>query len=197
MSAAYPRDAESVVNFWFGTRRSRTFGCVRDTWFRRDDTYSSQIHGQFRHLIDAGMRGQLDHWEATALGALALILVLDQFPRNCYRDSPRAFASESIALRVARAMIARELDLSLPTQYHKAFAYLPFVHDENLVSQFEALRLYTRMGFEQVNRKFYFVIVKHAKAIERFGRFPHRNSVLGRSSSDEELAFIREHPVFD
>jgi uncharacterized protein (DUF924 family) len=122
---------------------------------------------------------------------------LDQFSRNCHRNSARAFAADSKALCVARKIVERGWDDQLPTSYHCAFAYMPFVHDETMESQYKALRLFRRLGFEQFDRQYYSSIIRHAKVIERFGRFPRRNNRLGRTSTDQEIEFLNAHEAFD
>jgi uncharacterized protein (DUF924 family) len=133
-----------------------------------------------------------DHWQAMPLGALALIIVLDQFSRNCYRNTPRAFAADHKALQVAQRLIASGGDRLLPSAHHRAFAYLPFEHDETPASQRESLRLFKQLEAEPGGKSYYRFAERHAAIIERFGRFPHRNAVLGRASTAEESAFLMQ-----
>jgi uncharacterized protein (DUF924 family) len=120
------------------------------------------------------------------------VIVLDQFSRNCHRNAPRAFAADPKALRLAQRMIASGADRLLPSVHHRAFAYLPFEHDETLASQRESLRLFQQLRAEPGGESYYRSAVRHAQVIERFGRFPHRNAVLGRASSAEETEFLRK-----
>ena len=136
-------------------------------------------------------KSALDNWTQTPLGALALVIVLDQFSRNCHRNTARAFAADQKALLTAQQMIASGADRRLPTVHHRAFAYLPFEHDETLASQRESLRLFKQLDAERGGESYYRSAVRHAEIIERFGRFPHRNAPLGRASTAEEIAFLR------
>lgn len=184
-------EARAVLDCWFGAPDTLTFGHARKLWFARDQAFDAMLLERFGTLIDAAREGALDSWTATPPGALALIIVLDQFSRNCYRNTPRAFAADHQALRVAQQMVASGADLRLPTAHHRAFAYLPFEHDETLASQHESLRLFKQLKAEPDGASYYSSAVGHARIIERFGRFPHRNAVLGRQSTDEETAFLK------
>jgi len=185
-------EARAVLDFWFGAPHTPTFGEARKLWFSRDAAFDAMLLERFGALIDAASAGSLDGWAETPLGALALVIVLDQFSRNCHRNTPRAFAADHHALRIAQQMIASGADLLLPTAHHRAFAYLPFEHDEMLASQHESLRLFKQLKAEPGGASYYSSAVRHARIIERFGRFPHRNAVLGRQSTDEETAFLKE-----
>ncbi|APA85334.1 DUF924 domain-containing protein [Paraburkholderia sprentiae WSM5005] len=190
-AALAPRVRE-VLDCWFGAPGTAEHGTERKLWFKRDDSVDTMLRERFGDLIDAANAGELDAWQATPLGALALVIVLDQFSRNCHRHTPRAFAADSKALQTAQRMIASGADRLLPDVQHRAFAYLPFEHDETLASQQESLRLFERLAQEPGGEGYYRYALRHAKVIERFGRFPHRNVLLGRESSDEEIAFLRE-----
>ncbi|MFM0209858.1 DUF924 domain-containing protein [Paraburkholderia sediminicola] len=183
-------EARAVLDCWFGAPDASTFGQARKLWFSRDKTFDAMLLERFGMLIDAARDGSLDSWTDTPLGALALVIVLDQFSRNCYRNTPRAFAADHQALRIAQQMIASGADLLLPTAHHRAFAYLPFEHDETLASQHESLRLFKQLKAEPDGASYYSSAVRHARIIERFGRFPHRNAQLGRQSTAEETAFL-------
>jgi uncharacterized protein (DUF924 family) len=191
--AAVPEaeEARAVLDCWFGAPNTPTFGQARKLWFSRDQAFDAMLLERFGALIDAAREGSLDSWTETPLGALALVIVLDQFSRNCHRNTPRAFAADHQALRIAQQMIASGADLLLPTAHHRAFAYLPFEHDETLASQHESLRLFKQLKAEPDGASYYSSAVGHARIIERFGRFPHRNALLGRQSTDEETAFLK------
>lgn len=190
--AGLPQEAREVLDCWFGTPDEPDFGVARKSWFARDETFDAMLTQRFGPLIDAARESLLDGWAETPLGALALIVVLDQFSRNCHRNTPRAFAADQKALRVAQRMIASGADRLLPTAHHRAFAYLPFEHDETLASQHESLRLFKQLEAEPGGESYYRFAVRHAEIIERFGRFPHRNALLGRVSTAEETAFLRK-----
>ena len=190
--AALDLRAREVLDCWFGAPRSATFGQDRKIWFARDGAFDAVLTGHFGALLDAAVQGALDAWARTPLGALALVIVLDQFSRNCHRGTARAFEGDANALRIARQMVAGGADQHLPDLFHRAFAYLPFEHDESLASQREALRLFKPFETQPGGASYYRSAVRHAQVFERFGRFPHRNALLGRPSTDEELAFLRE-----
>lgn len=202
--AALAPDARAVLDCWFGEPGSPGFGEERKLWFARDSAFDAMLRERFGALIDVanGMESPtenspaniptLDYWQATPLGALALIIVLDQFSRNCHRNTPRAFAADPKALQVAQRLVGSGGDRLLPGAHHRAFAYLPFEHDESLASQRESLRLFRQLEAEPGGKSYYRFAERHAAVIERFGRFPHRNAVLGRVSTDEEIAFLRK-----
>lgn len=185
-------EARAVLDCWFGAPDTSTFGQARKRWFSRDEAFDAMLLERFGALIDPARKGSLDSWTQTPLGALALVIVLDQFSRNCHRNTPRAFAGDHQALRIAKQMIASGADRLLPTVHHRAFAYLPFEHDETLASQHESLRLFKQLKAEPGGVSYYSSALRHARIIERFGRFPHRNALLGRPSTDEETAFLKE-----
>jgi uncharacterized protein (DUF924 family) len=188
-TAAAPRQ---VLDFWFGAPGSPGHGEARAEWFRKSDAFDAQIAQGFGPLIERALRGELHDWEALPEGALARILLLDQFTRNAFRDSPRAFAGDALALEAARAMVAAGVDTTLlPVQ--RAFVYLPFEHAEDLAAQDEAVRLFTQLAQQAPGLDGMLDYAhRHRAVIARFGRFPHRNPWLGRASSEAELAFLQE-----
>lgn len=190
--ASLAPEARAVLDHWFGAPSAPSFGEEKKLWFARNEAFDAQLRERFGNLIESARQGTLDSWTKTPLGALALIIVLDQFSRNCHRNTPRAFAADQKALHTAKQMIASGADRLLPTTHHRAFAYLPFEHDETLASQHESLRLFKQIDAEQGGASYYSSAVRHAKIIERFGRFPHRNALLGRPSTAEESAFLQE-----
>ena len=190
--AALDARARAVLDCWFGAPGSATYGQDGKAWFARDAAFDAMLCERFGALHAAAAQGALDAWTCTPLGALALVIVLDQFSRNLYRGTVRAFAADGKALRIARQMVASGADLLLPDLFHRAFAYLPFEHDETLASQHEALRLFKPFEAEPAGRSYYRSALRHAAVIKRFGRFAHRNVLLGRTSTEEELAFLRK-----
>jgi uncharacterized protein (DUF924 family) len=179
--------AESVLRFWFGDEP-----VARAEWFRKDAAFDAQIAERFGALIDQALAGALDAWAASPDTALARILLLDQFTRNVFRDTPRAFAGDAQALAAARAMVARGQDQALPP-LRRAFVYLPYEHAEDAQTQRESLALHAALARDDPSLARQEEYAKrHAEIVERFGRFPHRNLVLGRVSSDEELAFLQQ-----
>lgn len=188
--AALDEPARAILDCWFGAPGSATFGQDRKLWFARDVAFDAMLRECFGALLEAAGQGALDGWADTPLGALALVVLLDQFARNIHRGTARAFATDGDALRIARQMVVNGFDLRLPDLFHRAFAYLPFEHDESLESQREARRLFKPFEAQPGGASYYRSALRHAAIIERFGRFPHRNALLGRASTEEELTFL-------
>lgn len=180
-----------MLTFWFGSIDPAD-DRARDEWFRKDPTFDERIRTRFGSLVEAALAGELSAWEGSPAGALAQLLLLDQFTRNVFRGSPRAFAGDARALASAQALVARGEDLQL-APLRRVFAYLPFEHAEDRRAQAESLRLFGALaradgalaGYEDYARR-------HAEVIERFGRFPHRNATLDRLSTPEEIEFLRQ-----
>ena len=169
--------ANEVLAFWLEAGP--------DKWFKKDDAFDQEIAERFGDTHTAAARGELDGWADSAEGAMSLILVLDQFSRNMFRDDPRAFAQDAHATRLAHDAIAKGFDqtYALPV---RRFMYMPFMHSEDLADQERCIALCEAIGDEEGVK--YGKI--HADIIRRFGRFPHRNKVLGRTSLPEEQAFL-------
>ena len=189
---ALPAEARAVLDFWFGAPGTPEHGTQRTLWFDKNAAVDRAIAQRFGALIEQALRGALDAWAAQPAGALAQIIVLHPYPRNAFRDPPRAFAGDARALAAARALVEAQLDAAL-TPIERSFVYLPFEHAETLAMQDEAVRLFTRLvavAPELAQSLDY--AQRHRAVIARFGRFPHRNAILGRPSTAEELAFLRE-----
>lgn len=184
--------AQQVLDFWFGSAAAPDHGRARAAWFRKDADFDRRILEQFGSLIETALAGGLAHWQREPGSALAQIVVLDQFTRNAFRDQPRAFAGDAAALAAARAMRAAGQDGGLlPVQ--RAFVYLPFEHAEDIAAQAQSVRLFADLAAaapELADMLDY--AQRHHAVITRFGRFPHRNALLGRHSSAEELAFLQQ-----
>ena len=184
-------DPKSILDFWFGADGSPTAGQARDLWFTKSESTDADIRERFGATIDAALRRDLDHWASSADGTLALILVLDQFTRNVFRDTPRAFAGDAAALGHARRLVYSGADRHFGT-LQRWFIYMPFEHSENLVDQYESLRLFAALADDGEKAPLDWAR-KHFEVIRRFGRFPHRNAILGRASTPEETEFL-SHP---
>jgi uncharacterized protein (DUF924 family) len=167
-----------VIAFW------REAGPKR--WFEKDTKFDDDIRERFLALHETAAAGKLAAWEASAEGALALLILLDQFPRNMFRGEPRAFATDSLALAIASRAILNGFDGAFPDL--RGFFYLPFEHSEDLTDQEHAVAFY-RAQNDADGLKWAEI---HADIIRRFGRFPHRNTVLGRVSTPEELKFLTD-----
>lgn len=183
---------QPVLDFWFLPVDTPGSGHARAEWFRKDAAFDAQIRSRFGPLLEQALAGELAHWDARPAGTLARILLLDQFTRNAFRDSPRAFAGDALALASAQALVAGGTDRQCaPLQ--RWFIYLPFEHAEDLVQQERSVTLFSQL--QQESSDFAVALdyaLQHRAAITRYGRFPHRNSILGRTSSAAELAYLRQ-----
>ena len=187
-----PDDAQAVLDFWFGAPGDAEHGTARALWFRKSDATDREIAQRFAAVIEQALRGELAAWSAQPLSALAQIVLLDQFTRNSFRDTPRAFAGDPRALAAASAMVGtRQDEALLPVQ--RGFVYLPFEHSESLAMQEESQRLFTRLAaLAPSTASLLDYAQKHHAVVSRFGRFPHRNAQLGRQSTAEEMAFLEQ-----
>ena len=183
---------DDLLDFWFGHPGDEGYGEKRAGWFEKDDEFDAAIRENFMADYEAAEAGKLDHMQRAARGALALVILLDQFPRNMFRDDARAFATDAHAREVAGAAIACGFDLAL-TPVERRFFYLPFEHGENLADQARCARYMREHLPADADRDQSIEYVRrHRVIIERFGRFPHRNAALGRTSTPEEIAFLEE-----
>jgi uncharacterized protein (DUF924 family) len=156
-----------------------------DKWFTKDDGFDAAIGARFLDVYEAAAAGRLARWEATPEGALALVIVLDQFPRNMFRGLPRMYASDPLALAATKRALARSFDQQVPRR-DRQFFYLPLEHSENLDDQERSVALAHAYGDDEFTK----YAEQHADIIRRFGRFPHRNAILGRATTPEEQAFL-------
>jgi uncharacterized protein (DUF924 family) len=179
MDTQDPR-AQDVLGFWFR-------GEERDPrWFRKDDAFDLEIRERFLPLYGQAARGGLPAWRESPPECLALVIVLDQFPRNMFRGTAQAFAADALAREAARAIVAQGWDKAMrPAQ--RLFAYLPFEHSEHLADQDLSCELMKGFDEEQVR-----YAERHRDIIRRFGRFPHRNAALGRAGTAEEIEFLKQ-----
>lgn len=182
---------QDVLDFWFGPEGNPDFGTPREAWFRKDAAFDSAIAQRFGATIDAALAGGLAEWEAERRPLMALVIVLDQFTRNTGRGDPRSFAGDARALALADRAVTGGLDRAMPP-VHRRFLYLPFEHSESLAVQKRSVELFAELSRETGDRPLVDWAWKHYDIIARFGRFPHRNAVLGRISTPEEAAFLRE-----
>jgi uncharacterized protein (DUF924 family) len=197
MSQISTRLADDVLAFWFGETLHDSDGEAAKRWFTYDPDFDAQILRRFGHLPEQAAAGNLDRWMDAAGSALARVIVLDQFPRNLYRHDSRAFAFDGLALAGSEAAVARGFDRELhPLQ--ASFMYLPFEHAEDLARQergvalFEALQMRAPVGSEAQFARFADYARRHRAVIARFGRFPHRNALVGRESGPEEHEYLEQ-----
>lgn len=182
---------EEILNFWFGDPQSPTYGRSRKVWFLKNPEFDQDIRDRFLADYQQAAAGALQHWRESPEGCLALVLLLDQFPRNMFRGDRRAFATDAQALEVAEFAIAQDVDqVLLPIQ--RAFIYLPLEHSEKIESQRLSVELFRQLSDNPETADMFAYAVRHKDVIERFGRFPHRNQILGRTSTPEELEFLQQ-----
>ena len=174
---------ETVLQFWFEEHG-------REDWFKKSDEFDEKIRDRFLSGYEQAAAGGLDDWRQSPLGCVALCLVLDQFPRNLFRDDPRSYATDAAALAVTGLALDRGFDRDAAlTGVHRLFLYLPLEHSEDLADQRRCVALIReRIG----DPDFIDYAERHLRIVERFGRFPHRNAVLGRTSTPEEVAFLEQ-----
>ena len=173
-------DTQDIIQFWFHELSDKQR-------FAKDSALDSQIRERFGSTLHAAVLGELFGWRLTPQGRLAEIVVLDQFSRNIYRDSREAFAQDPQALALAQELVASDQDQNLCAE-QRSFAYMPYMHSESLLVHEEAVRLFAQPGME-ASLAFE---MRHKAIIERFGRYPHRNAALGRTSTAAEQAFLAE-----
>lgn len=173
-----PITPQDILTFW------RNAGYER--WYTKDDAFDQELRDRFMAVWEAAHNGKLSAWQDTDDGALALLIVLDQFPRNMFRNDARAFSTDALARAVATRAIAEGRDLRTE-QALRAFMYLPFEHSEDMADQERSIALFEPLGADSLKWA-----VLHTDIIRKFGRFPHRNAVLGRATTPEEAAFLKD-----
>jgi uncharacterized protein (DUF924 family) len=190
MTVATLRAPGEILEFWFSER-------ARPLWFEKDPAFDDEIRRRFAATLEAAVGGLLDGWAEMPESCLALVVLLDQFSRNIHRGTPRAFAGDAKALATASKAVERGFDRRIPLE-RRTFLYLPFEHSEDSTDQARAVALFRRWADEHDGRareealEQVRYVLRHQEIIERFRRFPHRNQILGRESTPEELAFLTE-----
>lgn len=178
---------QNILDFWFLPEDHENYGSKRPEWFQKSDEFDQEIIQQFLGVFEQAEQGHLLTWTENAKGCMALLLLFDQFTRNMFRNDPRSFSADGKARAIARHMLEKGFFEELPP-IMKKFAALPFEHSESLDDQKLSMELFQKFGDEDD----ILYAQRHFDIIERFGRFPHRNEVLNRSSTDEELAFLKQ-----
>lgn len=171
---------QDILDFWFSPE-------TQPNWFAKSDQFDQSLKEKFGDILEQASRAELWSWRKNADGRLAEIIVLDQFSRNIFRDTPRAFAQDSLALALTQEAISQDLDKQLSPE-QRSFLYMPFMHSESKLIHEFALKLFQRLGNPE-NLEYE---IKHKIIIDRFGRYPHRNQILGRESTEEELSFLTQ-----
>lgn len=183
---------QSVLDFWFLPKGHPGHLRIRAEWFQKNAEFDEAIRSRFGALVEDAVSGALTEWEQTAQGALARVLLLDQFTRNIWRGTAKAFAGDTQALHIARRLLAQGDDRYMAA-VERQFAYLPFMHAEDLPSQEQSVTLYQALAAEHPEHEDSLdFAIRHRDIVARFGRFPHRNEQLGRRSTPEELAFLTQ-----
>lgn len=171
---------KEIIEFWFSEIEPKQ-------WWQKDKNFDLMIQRRFGSLHKQAKAGELFEWRETALGSLAEIIILDQFSRNIYREKPESFACDPLALALAQFAISKAFDAEL-AQTERSFLYLPFMHSESKLIHIEAVKLFESLGNSN-NLEFEY---KHKAIIDRFGRYPHRNGILDRESTSEEIEFLNQ-----
>jgi uncharacterized protein (DUF924 family) len=180
---------QEILNFWFRCEDEEGSGEFQEAWFTKDREFDREIRDRFEPVYEEAAGGGLDHWKSEARSCLALIIVLDQFPRNMYRGDARMYAADEKAREAARHAIEHAYDREL-SPYGRLFMYLPFEHSEELDDQRLSVELFRGLSTEMGSEDLLGYAVRHLEIVERFGRFPHRNEILGRRTTPEEAEFL-------
>ncbi len=184
-----PSRAREVLDFWFGREGDPEYGQFRNEWFRKDPEFDATVTKKFADLYEEAAAGELDDWRDTAESCLALVIVLDQFPRNMFRGDARTHAEDGRALGASKYAVEHALDRELPA-FQRMFLYMPFMHSENAEDQRRSVELFERLAGEPGAPDVVSYAVGHKEIVDRFGRFPHRNEILGRNTTPEEAEFL-------
>lgn len=176
-----------ILDFWFLALGHPDHAKAREIWWRSTPEFDAETVSRFGGRIEQAVAGGLEAWKDSPEGALALILLCDQFPRNCFRKTARAFSGDAKAIETARLSLARSYPVAFPSNC-KLFFYMPFGHSEVLADQLMACALFDTIGGEENLQS----AAEHRDVVARFGRFPHRNEVLGRTSTLDELAYLQD-----
>ncbi len=185
------RAAEEVIDFWFSDRDETGAFVFRKEWFEKDPAFYAVISQKFGALYEKAAARDLDDWSANPRSALALILVLDQFSRNMFRGDPAMYAADEYAVEVATGAIDQDHHMVFPL-LQRWFFFMPMMHSENLVHQDACVRLFEELPDGDVVARGREAAQQHRDIVARFGRFPRRNAILGRSTTDDEAAFLLE-----
>lgn len=184
-------EVEEILELWFGREGEEGYGEFREVWMSKDPTFDQEIRDRFLPVYEKAAASELDGWAEEPRSCLALVLVLDQFGRHIFRGNARMYAADEKGLSVARQAIRRGFDREF-VGYVRTFFYLPFMHSERVEDQRRCVELLRRHGEEGGGPGVSPGALRHLEVIERFGRFPHRNEVLGRETTPEEAEFLKE-----
>lgn len=186
-----PNNPASVLDFWFGRKGEPGYGEFRSQWFQKDEGFDREVTDRFADLYEQAAAGELDGWREEAESCLALVICLDQFPRNMFRGDARTHATDGDALDAAKYAMERALDRGLPA-FQRMFLFMPFMHAESVEDQHRSVELFEGLAAEPGGPDVVEYAVGHRDIVERFGRFPHRNALLGRETTPEEAEFLAQ-----
>lgn len=182
--------SDEILDFWFGKSDHPSYGLRRKAWFTKDPKFDAEISDRFLLDYEKAAAGELAHWKDKSYSCLALILLLDQFPRNLFRGDARTYVTDMQALNLTRFALSQKYDQELiPVQ--RWFIYFPLGHSESLDDQYQVKELVGKLGDDPDSIFIALAAHKHLEVIERFGRFPHRNQILNRRSTEDEEEFLR------
>ncbi len=184
-----PTETDEVLAFWFGREDEPGYGEFREAWFRKDPEFDQQVQERFGPLYERAAAGELDGWREEARSCLALVICLDQFPRNMFRGDRRTHATDYKALETAGYALERALDRELPP-FQRVFVYMPFMHSESVEDQRRSVELFGLLAREPGATDVTEYAVGHMEIVDLFGRFPLRNAILGRETTPEEAEFL-------
>lgn len=180
---------DEEYQFWFGNEDDPDYGQFRSIWFQPDEAFIREVKERFTDIHTRAAAGELDDWQETPEGTLALIILLDQMSNLIYRFEPGGFASDAKAVEITKKALERSFDKEFPEQL-RWFFYLPIEHSENLIDQYTAVGLFSMLSPNETNASGLDYAKRHLRVIQRFGRFPNRNKALGRKSTPEEEEFL-------
>ena len=186
-----PSSPNEILDFWFGREGEEGYGEFREAWFKKDEEFDDQVRERFLDDYERAARGEYDGWREAPEGFLALVILLDQFPRNMFRGDARTYATDEQALEISESAIERAFDRELPP-FQRMFLYMPFMHSEDVEVQRRSVELFESLAAAENGRDVRDFTVSHRDIVERFGRFPHRNALLDRETTPEEAEFLKE-----
>lgn len=185
-----PSEPDDILDFWFGREGEPGYGEFRDEWFQKDDEFDWQIRDRFLEDYEKAAQSEYYRWRDEPESCLALVILLDQFPRNLFRGDPRTHATDDKALDISREAVHKGLDQKLPP-FQRHFLYMPFMHSERVEDQRRSVALFRELAEEDGPDVTEFA-EGHRDIVEQFGRFPHRNEILGRKTTPEEAEFLEQ-----
>ena len=186
-----PSSPQDILDFWFGREDEPGYGEFRDAWFQKNEDFDHEVTSRFDEDYERAADGELDGWREEARSALALVILLDQFPRNMFRGDGKTHAMDAKALAAAEYAVERALDRELPA-FQRMFLYMPFMHSEDIETQRRSIELFERLAAEDGAPDLTSYATGHRDIVEKFGRFPHRNAILDRETTLEEAEFLTQ-----